>query len=137
MSWTTWNPAPLVLGGAGLALVLFLRAFLRLRRRGRKDHAGLSRAALFLVALALGTLPLVSPLDEAGDGYLLSAHMLQHVLIGDAAPALALVALRRPLLFFLFPRTVLRRGARFGPLRRALGFLLRARCSLTAWKLVI
>jgi hypothetical protein len=43
------------------------------------------------------------PLDEAGDGYLLSAHMLQHVLIGDAAPALALVALRGPLLFFLLP----------------------------------
>jgi putative membrane protein len=137
VSWTTWNPAPLVLGGAGLALVLFLRAFLRLRRRGRKDHAGWSRAALFLVALALGTLPLVSPLDEAGDGYLLSAHMLQHVLIGDAAPALALVALRGPLLFFLLPRTVLRRVARSGRLRRGLAFLVRPRVSLTAWMLVI
>jgi putative membrane protein len=137
VSWTTWNPAPLVLGGAGLALVLFVRAFLRLRRRSRKDHAGWSRAALFLIALALGTLPLVSPLDEAGDGYLLSAHMLQHVLIGDAAPALALVALRGPLLFFLLPSTVLRRVAQFDPLRRALGFLLRVRVSLIAWMLVI
>ena len=85
---------------------------MRLRLRGRTDHAGWSRVFLFLVALALGTLALVSPLDDAGDSDLLSAHMLQHVLIGDAAPALALVALRGPLLLFLFPSPVLRLLAR-------------------------
>ena len=94
MSWTTWDFAPLVLVGAAIALLLFLDAFLLLRRRGRSDHAGWSRAALFVLAVALGTLPFVSPLDEAGDSYLVSAHMLQHVLIGDVVPALALVALR-------------------------------------------
>jgi putative membrane protein len=137
MSWTAWHPAPLVLGGAGLALVLFARAFVRLRRRGRRDHAGWSRAGLFVLAIALGTLPLVSPLDEAGDGYLLSAHMLQHVLIGDAAPALALVALRGPLFFFFLPSAVLRRAARLRRLRRGLAFLLRPRVSLGTWMLVI
>jgi len=137
VSWTAWNPAPLVLGGAGLALMLFLRAFLRLRRRSRTDHAGWSRAALFVVALALGTLALISPVDAAGDSYLLSAHMLQHVLIGDVAPALALVALRGPLLFFLLPTSVLRCVARPGRLRQALAVLLRPRISLGAWMLVM
>jgi cytochrome c oxidase assembly factor CtaG len=137
VSWTTWDPAPLVLGGAGIALAPFVVALVRLRRRGRTDHAAWSRAGLFAVALGLGTLPLISPLDEAGDGYLLSAHMLQHVLIGDAAPALALVALRGPLLFFLLPRPILRRVARLRRLRSGLAFLLRPRISLAAWMLVI
>jgi cytochrome c oxidase assembly factor CtaG len=134
---SAWDPAPIVLAGAGLTLLLFAQAFLRLRRRGRADHAARSRLLLFSAAVALGTLPLVSPLDEVGDSYLLSGHMLQHVLIGDAAPALALVALRGPLLFFLLPSTLLRRLARLGRLRRALAFLLRARVSLAAWMLVI
>jgi putative membrane protein len=137
MNWTTWEPAPPVLGGAGLMLLLFTYAFVRLRRRGCRQHATWSRAALFAVAITVGTLALVSALDEAGDSYLLSAHMLQHVLIADAAPALALVALRAPLLFFMLPRQGLRRLARLRPLRRALAFLLRPRVSLAAWMLVI
>ena len=39
---------------------------------------------------------------------LLSAHMLQHVLIGDVAPALLLLAVRGPLLFFVIPPQLLR-----------------------------
>src|SRR5712692_6584618 len=119
---SAWNPAPLVLIGAGLALLLFAKVFVRLRRRGRADHAGWSRLALFLLAVTLGTLALVSPLDAVGDSYLLSGHMLQHVLIGDVAPALALVALRGPLLFFFLPRFVLRPLARLHWLRRLLAF---------------
>src|SRR5439155_3338015 len=92
---------------------------------------------LFLIAVALGTLPLVSPLDEVGDSYLLSGHMLQHVLIGDAAPALALVALRGPLLFFLIPAAVLAPLARLHTLRRLLAFLLHPVTSLAVWMLVI
>jgi len=137
MSWTTWYPSPLVLDSAVIALGLAASAFATLRRRGRSDLADWPRAALFLVAVAIGTLALVSPLDEAGDTYLLSAHMLQHVLIGDVAPALALVALRGPLLFFVLPSTVLRRVARISPLRSALAFLLRPRVSIGAWALVI
>ena len=63
---------------------------------------------LFAAGLACLTLPLVSPLDAAGEQYLVSAHMLQHMLIGDAAPALILLALRGPLLFFIVPAAVLR-----------------------------
>jgi cytochrome c oxidase assembly factor CtaG len=134
---SAWDPAPAVLVGVGFTAVLFVRGFVRLRRRGRHDHAPWSRAVLFALALAGGTLPLVSPLDEIGDSYLLSGHVLQHVLIGDVAPALALVALRGPLLFFVLPSSVLRCVARLAWLRQALAFLLRARTSLAAWMLVI
>ena len=118
--WTAWDPAPAILAGAGLTLLLFARAFVRLRRLGRTDHAPWSRLLFFLLAVTLGTLALVSPLDEIGDTYLLSGHMLQHVLIGDVAPALALVALRGPLLFFVLPRCVVRPLARSHSARRLL-----------------
>ena len=134
---SAWDPAPTVVVGAGVVLALFVQAFARLRGRGRADHAGWSRPLLFLIAVALGTLPLVSPLDEVGDSYLLSGHMLQHVLIGDAAPALALVALRGPLLFFLIPAAVLAPLARLRTLRRLLAFLLHPVTSLVVWMLVI
>jgi cytochrome c oxidase assembly factor CtaG len=70
----------------------FARAFVRLRRRGRSDHASWARAALFATGLALGVAPLVTPLGGAS----LTGHMLEHVLIADVAvrpgPALAVWA---------------------------------------------
>jgi len=102
VSWAAWDPAPLVLGAAAVALWRFWHGFLRLRRRGRRDVAGWDRAVLFTTGLALAVLPLVSPLDEKADR-LLSAHMLQHVLVGDAAPALLVVSVRGPLLAFVLP----------------------------------
>jgi len=132
-----WLLEPGVLAAAGIALLLFAQAFVRLRRRGRRDHASWGRAALFSSGVALATLALVSPLDAVGDSYLLSAHMLQHVLIGDAAPALVLVALRGPLLFFFLPTRVLGPLARFEPLRAVFSFLLRPRVSIAVWAAVI
>ncbi len=133
---STWETPPAVLIGAALALVLFAQAFIRLRRR-RADHAPWSRALLFAAGLALLVLPLVSPLDHLGDEELLSAHMLQHVLIGDAAPALLVVAVRGPLLFFLLPPLVLRPLASFRPLRALLSVLLIPLVSLALWTLTI
>jgi putative membrane protein len=137
VSWTTWDLAPVPLAGAGITLALFARGFLRLRRRGGAKYVDRWRVALIVLALAPATLPLVSPLDRAGDDYLLSAHMLQHVLLGDAAPALALVALRGPLLFCLLPGSVLGVLGRSRSLRGFLAFLLRPSVSLAAWALVI
>jgi putative membrane protein len=102
MSWASWDPAPLVLGAGAFALWRFWHGFLRLRRRGRADLAGWDRAVLFTAGLTLAILPLVSPLDAEADR-LLSAHMLQHVLIGDAAPALLVLSVRGPLLAFVLP----------------------------------
>jgi cytochrome c oxidase assembly factor CtaG len=102
MSWADWQPAPLVLGAAALALWRFAHGFVRLRRRGRVDHAGWGRAFLFAAGLAQSVLPLVSPLDGEADRRL-SVHMLQHVLVGDAGPALLILSVRGPLLAFVLP----------------------------------
>jgi putative membrane protein len=128
-----WDPAPTVIAASVLALVLFGQAFVRLRRRGRTDHAPWSRAALFAGGVTVGTLALLSPLDAVGEEYLLSAHMLQHVLIADVAVVLVVLALRGPLTFFLLPPPILRVLSPIGALRSALGVLLRPRIALGIW----
>jgi putative membrane protein len=128
-----WQLPPPVLVGAVVALALFVRAFVRLRRRGRADHAGWGRLALFVAALAASILPLASPLDAAGDGYLISAHMLQHVLIGDVAPALALAALRGPLLFFFVPAEIVRLATHRPRVRHTLHTIARPDVSFVLW----
>jgi putative membrane protein len=132
-----WQLSWPVLASAGVALVLFARAFLRLRARGRSDHAGWSRAVLFSLGVAVLTLALVSPLDAVADDYLISAHMLQHVLLGDVAPALLVVSLRGPLTFFVVPRPLLRAVATRRPLRLLLGLLVRPTPSFALWALAI
>jgi len=115
-----WEVPPPVVTACLIALALFAQAFWRLRRRGRSDHAGWDRAGLFALAVGLTYLALASPLDGIGDDYLLSAHMLQHLVIGDLAPALGLVAIRGPLTFFLVPAPIL---SRLAGLRRLRAFL--------------
>ena len=128
-----WDAPPPVVVCAVVGLVLFGRAFVRLRRRGRADHAGWSRLALFVAAMAASVLPLVSPLDATGDGYLISAHMLQHVLIGDVAPALGLAALRGPLLFFFAPAGLVRLATQRRRVRRTLHAISRPDASFAIW----
>ena len=132
MSWASWDPAPLVLGLAVVVALRFAQAFVRLRRRGRRDHADWTRPVLFACGLALAVLPLVSPLDRAGDDYLISAHMLQHVLIGDAAPALLLLSMRGPLLAFVLPASAGRAVARIERLPVWAGIALWAG-AIAAW----
>ncbi|MGZ4387994.1 MAG: cytochrome c oxidase assembly protein [Gaiellaceae bacterium] len=120
----SWTFAPVPVALALVAAALFAQGFVRLRRRA-PHRAGWDRPALFAVALACGVLPLVSPLDGVADEYLLSAHMLEHVLIGDVAPMLAIIAVRGPLVFFLLPQRLLRALAGISWLRAALSFLLR------------
>ena len=134
---SAWQAAPAVLIGSALALVLFGQAWVRLRRRGRHDHAGVDRAVLFAAAVTLGTLALVSPLDAVGEEYLLSAHMLEHVIIGDLAVAMAIVALRGPLTFFFLPGFVLVPLARLRPLRAFLRFLLNPYVAFAVWAAVL
>ena len=115
-----WSAQWPVVAGCLLALALFANGFIRLRRRGRKDLAGWGRAALFVSAVALTYLALDSPLDAISDDYLLSAHMLEHVVIGDIAIALAMLAVRGPL-------------ARNRPLRAFLHWLTGPWVALAVW----
>lgn len=118
---------------AALALaILYTQARRRLRRRGRPDLAGPGRALLLAAALALWLLAFSPPVDQAADR-LLAAHMLEHLLIGDAIPALLLTALRGPILFFLLPPPLLRPLSRLHHLRRLATLLLRPGTALTLW----
>jgi cytochrome c oxidase assembly factor CtaG len=112
--------------------LLFAQAVVRLRRRGRPDLAGWDRVALFTAALALTWVALLSPLDRIAEEKLLAGHMAQHVLIGDLVPALVLLAVRGPLVFFLLPAAVLAPLAR-SPLRRGLSALLRPKVAFAIW----
>src|SRR2546430_9233737 len=91
----SWEMPPAVLIAAALSVVLFAQAFLRVRAR-RPEYAPWTRALLFGAGLALLVLPIVSPLDDAGDEPLLSAHLLPHALIRDVPVPLPLAALAPP-----------------------------------------
>jgi putative membrane protein len=116
-----------------VAVLLFVQASLRLRGRGRADLVGWDRAVLFGLGLALILVALVGPLDRIADNSLLSAHMAQHVLIGDAAPALLLTAVRGPLLVFMLPVPVLSPIARSARVRALLAAALRPRVAFGLW----
>jgi cytochrome c oxidase assembly factor CtaG len=49
----------------------------------------------FLLGVGCLGIALLSPVDELGERYLFSAHMLQHILIGDLAPLLIVLGLSR------------------------------------------
>jgi putative membrane protein len=131
-----WRLAWAVVLPAAVASLLFCRAWLRLRQRGRPEHASAGRMLLFAAGLAVLLLALLSPLDAVGEGYLLSAHMLQHVAISDAAPALLVAAIRGPLVFFLLPAAVLAPLARLHRLRRVLRLLLEPAVAFGLWVVV-
>jgi cytochrome c oxidase assembly factor CtaG len=118
---------------AAVAALLFAQAVVRLRRRGRADLAGWDRVALFAAGLGVSLFAVVGPLDRLADDKLLSAHMAQHVLIGDLGPALMILALRGPLLVFFIPAAVLAPLARNARVRTVVGTLLRPRVAFSLW----
>lgn len=126
-----FEAAPLAVSLAVLSL--YAQAWLKLRRRGRADHASWQQAALFTggVLLALGAL--VSPLDAIGEKYLLVAHMGQHQLLLDLSPALVMLGLRGPIGAFLIPAPVLRPLAHNGVVRDVFHFLTRWWVALIAF----
>ena len=129
-SWTL-DAGPVA--AAALGLVLFAQAFMRLRRRGRYDHASWDRALLFGLGVAVSLFPLVSPIDLIGDRYLISAHMLEHLMLGDAGPALMVCAVRGALVVFLLPPYLLRPLAHSRAVRSAFGVLVRPDVTLVVW----
>ena len=118
---------------AAVAALLFAQAVVRLRRRGRSDLAGWDRIALFAAGLGVSLFAVVGPLDRLADDKLLSAHMAQHVLIGDLGPALMITALRGPLLVFFLPAAVLAPLARSRRVRSVVSTLLRPRVAFSLW----
>lgn len=129
----TWSLDPATLALSALALGLYAQAFTRLRRRGRADHATVRNAALYTTGIALLALAAVSPLDALAEDTLLSAHMVQHLVIGDLAPLLIVLGLRGPMSVFLLPPAVLRPLARSGAVRTLARAMLRPDVAFAAW----
>lgn len=90
----------LVLG----ATALYVRAIRLLARRGH-EVPRLQQAA-WHAGIALTAVALVGPFDGYGEE-LMSAHMLQHLLVADLAAPLLLIGLRTPVLYFWLPRPAL------------------------------
>jgi cytochrome c oxidase assembly factor CtaG len=95
LSWTL-SPGAL-LGGALLAGV-YVRRWLAVRStpRGAAD-APVWRLCCFLAAVLLGLAALVSPLDALSE-QLFFMHMIQHMLLLDLAPILAILGLTKVIL---------------------------------------
>jgi cytochrome c oxidase assembly factor CtaG len=123
-----WFADPAVLAPLALMVWIYVRRFRQVRREA--GHAGVRGAGpLQAVAFAGGMLALlaalVSPVDGLGSDYLFSAHMVQHVLLGDIAPLLLLLSLSRVIM-----RPATRRLAR---VERALGPLASPWTAIAIW----
>jgi cytochrome c oxidase assembly factor CtaG len=86
----TWGGASLPLGAGALAC--YLARFGLNRRFG-----------YFAAALGLAVITLMSPINTLADGYLFSAHMLQHIILLLVVPALVLLSLPRSLSLAMRP----------------------------------
>jgi cytochrome c oxidase assembly factor CtaG len=120
----TFQPGPTL----GLALLAFLyaRAVRVLGRRGYR--VPVVQQAFWWVGWVLLATAFLSPLDTQAQK-VLSAHMAQHVLMGDIAVPLMLIGIRNPVLQFFLPRPILEPLARRHGLR---AFLTRLRTPAVA-----
>ena len=99
----TWNWEPSILIGLALQVGAYLACIGPLRGRfPGSAPVPPARVQTFLLGSLVLFIALVSPIDTLGDRYLLSAHMVQHMLITLVAPPLLLIGtppwMFRPLL---------------------------------------
>lgn len=90
---TQWTWEPSIIIGIALLSVGYAYAAGPLRKRRDEPPFGRGRIALFVTAQIVLALALLSPLDELGDEYLFSAHMVQHLLLASLWPPLLLLSL--------------------------------------------
>ncbi|HEY5288052.1 MAG TPA: cytochrome c oxidase assembly protein [Solirubrobacteraceae bacterium] len=113
--WGSWSLDPLAILALLAAAVLYMRMYRR--AASRSQTVGASHWIPYTAGLVAIAVALLSPLDAIGDGWLLSAHMAQHVLLSDIAPALLVLGLRSPVLSLGLARPALRAvapGGRWG-----------------------
>ena len=110
---TDWNFEPSIVLGITLASVTYALCVDAWRQRFANSTA-VTRAQIACFALAMLTLvvALLSPIDELADHYLLTVHMVQHLLLTLVMPPLLLLGLPawlvRPVLRVPYARPVLR-----------------------------
>lgn len=74
---------------------IYARRFRLARREGSARGARPRHAIAFAAAMVVMLVAVASPLDGLGEEYLFTAHMTQHILLGDIAPLLVLLSLSR------------------------------------------
>jgi cytochrome c oxidase assembly factor CtaG len=124
-----WTLDPAVIVALVTYAGLYVWRFRAARREAGGRGAGPARALAAAGALLALVVALLTPLDALGERYLFSAHMAQHVLLGDIAPALVLLGLSRVIM-----RPATRRLLR---LERAVGPLAHPVTALATWLLLI
>jgi putative membrane protein len=102
---------------------VYVRRFRTARREAGGRGAGPLQAAAFASAMVVLAIALISPLDGLGEDYLFSAHMAQHILLGDIGPLLVLLSLSRVI---MRPATRRLHGVerRLGPLASPVAFIV-------------
>ena len=120
-----WFADPAVLAPLALLTGIYVWRFRAARREAGGRGAGVAQAAAFTAGMLALLAALVSPLDGLGEDYLFSAHMVQHVLLGDIAPLLLLLSLSRVI---MRPAT-----KRLAAVERALGPLASPWTGLVLW----
>src|SRR5213595_2753050 len=91
---TQWNLEPSILIGTVLITGLYLYAIGPFRKHHFPDEPIMTDQTIaFLAGMLIMFLALASPLDELGDSYLFSAHMVQHLCITIVGPPLLLIGI--------------------------------------------
>lgn len=115
--WGSWSFDPIAILALMAASYVYARMYRRARAATRTGSVGAGHWVPYAAGIATLAVALLSPLDAIGDRWLLSAHMAQHVLLSDVAPALIVLGLRSPVLPLGLSRPALRAvapGGRFG-----------------------
>ncbi len=120
-----WRLDPTILLPLALYAGVYLWRFGQVRREAGGRGAGPGRLLAFAAAVIVIFAAVASPLDALGERYLFSAHMVQHILLGDIAPLLVLLALSRVI---MRPAT-----RRLVGLERALGRLAHPATGIVLW----
>ncbi len=124
-----WNLDPFVLLPIAVYAGVYLWRFAGARREAGGRGAGPLQLLAFAGALLALLAAVVSPIDALGERYLFSMHMVQHILLGDIAPLLLLLALSRVI---MRPAT-----RRLQWLERALGPFSHPATGLVIWLVLI
>lgn len=117
--WSDWSLEPSVILGILLLAGLYLAAASlwrpRLQRAAAQGEAPMpaGKIAWFMGGLVVILLALISPLDEIGDTYLFSAHMVQHLLLIMAAAPMLLFGTPGWMLSPLLHKPAIRRIGRW------------------------
>jgi cytochrome c oxidase assembly factor CtaG len=131
--WGFWSFDPIAILALIAASYVYARMYRRARAATRPGAIGAGHWVPYAAGIATLAIALLSPIDAIGESWLLSAHMLQHVLLADVAPALIVLGLRAPVLPLGLAPAALRKIAPGGRAGRVLATLTSPWVAIPLW----